>query len=148
VIEPGEECDGQAGCTADCKLLRSVCCDVGGGCLGGAVSDDFGAYFNFFKPCYLVGGQGSYGVCEGTEPCPPPFPPEFGCRVGSCADAPIEPLPLCCQRAAGGCRAIVATSAGEVGGFGCGTFPPPEQGDVDRLMIGTCGADGRCVPAS
>ena len=149
VIEPGEECDGQAGCTADCKLLRSVCCDVSGGCLGGAVSDDFSAYFNFFKPCYLlVGGQGSYGVCEGTEACPPPFPPDIGCRVGSCGDAPIEPLPLCCQQAAGGCRAIVASTAGAVGGFGCGTFPPPEQGDIDRLMLGTCGADGRCVPAS
>jgi hypothetical protein len=148
VVEPGEECDGQSLCGSECRLARTACCDFGGACLGATVYDDFSAYFNLFKPCYQVlGGAGSYGTCEGS-PCPPPAPPDIGCHVGSCTDRPIDPLPLCCQQAAGGCRDMVATTAGAIGGFGCSSFPPPDRGDVDRLMIGTCGGDGRCVPAS
>lgn len=33
-------------------------------------------------------------------------------------------------------------------GFGCSAFPPPSDGDALHLMLGTCGANGRCVPAS
>jgi hypothetical protein len=149
VIEPGEECDGQAGCTAGCALARAVCCDMGGSCLGGSADSDFSAYFNFFKQCYLlVGGTGSYGTCEGTEPCPPPAPPGIGCFVGACGDRPIDPTPLCCQDVDGTCRDTIATTAGAIGGFGCSDFPPPAQGDVKRLMLGSCAANGRCMPAS
>jgi hypothetical protein len=148
VVELGEECDGQPGCGTDCNLVRSLCCDLGGLCIGGAASTDFDAYFNFFKQCYLIGGgSGSYGVCEGTEPCAEPLD-SLGCRVGSCGDAPIDPLPLCCQEIDGTCRGTVATTASAVGGFACSAFPPLDDGDVPRMMIGSCGADGRCVPGS
>ena len=146
VVELGEECDGQPGCSAECRLVRSLCCEIGGGCLSGSATDAFGEY-QFFKPCYLLaGGTGSYGVCEGPDECPPPFPPGIGCHAGPCGDRPIDPLPLCCQGIDDTCQGIVATSEAAVGSFGCEAFPPPDQGDVPRLMIGTCGADGRCVP--
>jgi hypothetical protein len=145
VIEPGEECDGQPGCGTDCLVPRSLCCNLGGACLGGAATNGFDAY-NFGKACFIVGGTGSFGVCEGTEPCPPPAPP-FGCVIGACGDHPIDPLPLCCQHVDGTCDATVATSAAAVGAFGCLPFPPPPTGDIDRLVVGSCGGNGRCVPA-
>lgn len=147
VIEQGEECDGQSYCSTECRLLRSGCCDLGGACLGGSGDSDLSLYFNVFKGCHILGGSGSYGVCEG-EPCPPPAPPDIGCQVGSCTDAPIDPLPLCCQEPDGSCRDTVATTAAAVGGFGCGVLSPPEQGDIPRLMVGSCDPAGRCVPPS
>jgi hypothetical protein len=148
VVEPGEECDGQPGCATDCNLLRSLCCDLGGACVSGAATTDFAAYFNFFKGCgQVLGGSGSYGVCEGTEPCAEPLG-SLGCRIGSCSDRPIDPLPLCCDEIDGTCRDTIATTAGAIGGFGCSTFPPPDDGDVPRLKVGTCGPAGRCVPPS
>jgi hypothetical protein len=153
VIEPGEECDGEAVCGPDCTFARTACCEFGGGpigpaCFGSTVFNDFDAYFNIFKPCVqILAGSGAFGVCEG-DPCPEPAPPELNCRLGSCTDQPIEPLPLCCQQAAGGCRETVATTAGGISTFGCSSFPPPDQGNVDRVMIGSCGKDGVCVPAN
>lgn len=147
-IEPGEECDSQPGCTAQCALGRAACCDLGGnGCFGGSEPTDFLAYWNVFKGCYILGGAGSYGTCEG-DPCPPPAPPEIGCRTGSCTDGPIDPMPLCCDEPDGSCRDTTAITAGALGSFGCGLFPPPDQGSVPRLMLGSCGGNGRCVPAS
>ena len=147
VIEPGEECDGQPACGAGCTLAREACCDFGGACFSQQVSTGFDAYWNVFKLCaLLLGGSGSYGSCEG-DPCPPPAPPELGCRVASCEDRPIDPLPLCCNAPDGTCSDIVATTGAAIAGF-CSYFLPPDQGDVPHLMLGTCGDDGRCVPAS
>jgi len=153
VIEAGEECDGQDGCGPDCTLPRAVCCEFSGdpyferGCFGRTEYDDLSAYVNVFKPCVqIIGGSTRFGVCAGA-PCPYPAPPELGCRLGGCSDQPIDPLPLCCQQARGGCRDTIATTAAAVGSFGCSVFPPPDQGDVDRMMLGSCGGDGRCVPA-
>ncbi len=111
--------------------------------------DVFGEYF-FWKSCRVVlSGDTSNGVCTGAEPCAPgTFPPGYECRIGSCGDQPIDPVPLCCQRANGSCDATIATTAGAVGAISCGSISPPEEGDVDRLMVGTCGGDGRCVPAN
>jgi hypothetical protein len=147
VIEPGEECDGQTACGAGCRLAREACCDFGDACFSQPVANGFDAYWNVFKPCIQVlGGTGSSGSCEGA-PCPPPAPPELGCRIGSCVDRPIDPLPLCCNAPDGTCADLVATSGSAILGF-CSYFLPPEQGDVPHLMLGTCGNDGRCVPLS
>ena len=147
VIEPGEECDGQASCSERCRLFRSACCEYGIGCFGGGGDDDFSAYWNVFKDCYILGGTSSFGTCEGTEPCPAPYPPGL-CVVGSCEDGPIDPMPLCCDEIDGTCRDTVATKASDLGSFGCSSFPPPSDGDVPHLILGTCGPAGRCVPAS
>jgi hypothetical protein len=151
VVELGEECDGQTGCSDDCRLARATCCEFAGppgtetACMGNTAYDEFEVYFYTVKPCFqILSGQFAYGTCEGP-PCPG-APPGFDCHLGACGDRAIDPLPLCCQEVAGGCRDAVVTTAAGVGGFGCGAFPPPEEGDVDRLMIGTCGGDGRCVP--
>ena len=146
VIEPGEECDGQPACNGDCALTRSMCCQLGDLCFDGTATDIFSEY-QFAKGCgYILSGRTTYGICEGAEPCPPPIVPGIGCRVGSCGDEPIDPLSLCCQHPDGTCTGTTATTAGAVSGCGWATFPPPAQGDVDRLMLGTCGGDGRCVP--
>jgi hypothetical protein len=146
VIERGEECDGQAGCSERCRLLRGGCCAFGGGCSGGGADDDFEFYWNVAKPCALLGGAMSAGACEPADPCPGPGP-LGGCLVGQCVDRPIDPLPLCCQEPNGTCRDTIATMTSSLAEFGCSTFPPPDQGDVPRLMLGTCGASGLCVPA-
>jgi hypothetical protein len=146
VVELGEECDGQPQCDPSCKLVRTQCCQLGEWCFDGVATDIVGEYF-FAKGCgYTLGGTTSSGVCEGADACPDPVPPELGCRLGSCTDEPIDPLPLCCQHADGTCTGSIATTTGSVGGCGWGTFPPPQQGDFERLIVGTCGADGRCVP--
>jgi hypothetical protein len=147
VIEPGEECDGQAGCDG-CRLARSACCEFGNYCIGGSASSGFDAYWYVFKPCYILGGNGSYGVCEGPAECPPGFPPGVGCKHAACSDRPIDPMPLCCDEIDGTCRDTIATTASAVGSFGCSGFPPPSEGDVPHLMIGSCGANGRCVATS
>lgn len=127
VIEPGEECDGQASCSTRCRLFRSACCEYGVGCFGGGGDDDFSVYWNVLKGCYILGGTTSAGTCEGTEPCPAPYPPGL-CTVGSCEDGPIDPLPLCCNEIDGTCRDTVATKSSDLGGFGCSSFPPPRTG--------------------
>lgn len=154
VVDPDEECDGQSACGPDCRLARVACCDFtfpGGGaaCFGRTEYQDGDVYTSVGKPCVTtLFGTSSSGICGDGPPCPDPAPPELGCRLASCTDQPIDPLPLCCEQAAGGCRDTVATTAGAIGDFGCSTFPPPEEGEVDRLLVGTCGDDGRCVPAS
>ena len=104
--------------------------------------------YNFAKECFIVGGHGSYRACVGTDPCPPPAPPGIGCTIGSCQDEPITPIALCCQEPDGTCRGGTVASLEELGLFGCKTFPPPDRGDIEHLVIGTCGGDGRCVPAT
>lgn len=144
VIEPGEECDGQPGCDR-CFLRREMCCQIGEACLGSSV----GSAGSFSATCTLVlSGAPSSGVCEGAGPCLPSPNGVYSCEIGTCGDPPIDPLPLCCQHANGSCTATIATTAGAAGSFGCDGLFPPYEGGIDRLVVGTCGADGRCVPAN
>lgn len=143
IVELGEECDGQAVCDGSCRLARSLCCQLGEYCFADKAHDVFDVYF-FSKGCsYTLRGTTSYGICEGTQPCPD-APPGLDCKLGTCGDAPIDPVPLCCQQVDGTCSEQVATTTSDVSG--CSTFPPPDHGDVARLIVGTCGGDGRCVP--
>jgi hypothetical protein len=145
VIEPGEECDGQPGCSATCQLERSVCCAVGDACIDAIALDGFSEY-DLGKSCFLGGGTGAFGVCTGSDPCPPPAPPT--CRIGSCGDEPISPLTLCCQHPNGTCTGGTVTTAAAVGAFGCtpAPFDFPPQGDIDHLLVGTCEPSGHCTP--
>jgi hypothetical protein len=148
VIEPGEECDGQDACdAASCKLMRQVCCEFDDGtCSGATVLDGFEDY-QFWKGCsYLLYANYSVGACEGELACPDPSLP--GCRIGSCRDRAVDPIEVCCQRPDGTCGDDVVTTARELASFGCTPFPWPEEGDIDRMMLGKCGTDGRCVPQS
>lgn len=145
VVELGEECDGQPHCNASCRLIRTQCCQIGGWCFDGTATHIVDEYF-FSKDCgYLLGGVPSYGECVGAEPCPD-VPPTLGCKIGSCTATPIEPLPLCCQHVDGTCTGTIATTTSALGGCGWGTFPPPGDGPLETLIVGTCGADGRCIP--
>jgi hypothetical protein len=145
VVERGEECDGQPGCGADCVLERSICCDLDAGCFATRTTDLSERYF-FPKNCVVtLQGDASFGICEQPVECPAGLPDNYSCGTGSCGDRPIEPLPLCCQQAAGGCRDTVATTVAAIGNFGCATFPPPQTGPIDRLSVGHCGTEGQCV---
>ncbi len=146
VIEPGEQCDGQAVCGADCTIPLSKCCSMGGACFGGASDHGGLGDYQLGKSCYLVGGVSSYTQCVPSGgPCPIP---EISCVAGSCEDVPIDPIEVCCQHPGGTCTGATASTNQELGSLGCGWFPPPQTGEINRLMLGTCGADGRCVPAS
>jgi len=147
VIEGGEECDGDVACDAACRLtLQKGCCDLDDHCVG--ASDPLGLYGLATQCSRFLGGTFSYSACEGAEACQFAPDPGLTCRIGSCTDGPIDPLPLCCQNASGGCRDTIATTAGAIGTFACpAIFQDPGAVNVDRLMLGTCGASGRCVPA-
>src|SRR5690606_29840235 len=98
-----------------------------------------GQCFYGSKLCLLIAGSGYSGHCEGEAPC---FEgDELDCRVpGSCVDEPIDPLPLCCQIASGGCYDTVATTAGAIGACDCGGLELPEQG--------VCVATAAAAPAA
>ena len=158
VIEPGtpaephEQCDGQAICgAADCLVHAGASCELGGGyCFGGDEALGFETYWNVGKPCYIIGGQGRPGVCTpNPDPtsCPPPppgitLPPFIVC--GTIVDRPLPATTLCCQHEAGGCFDQSVSSDSQAQGFACSLVPF----GTDLLVIGTCGGDGRCVPAS
>jgi len=147
VIEPGEECDGQPGCSFDCKIQREICCEFSGvACVSGAATTGLDEYEDG-KTCFLAGGTGSYGVCNGTAPCPEPL--SDACKLGRCSDVAITPSELCCQHPDGTCTGSTVVTAASVGNFGCtpSPFDFPQQGDIDHLVLGRCGDDGRCLPA-
>lgn len=137
VIERGETCDGQPGCSPSCTLEVSRCCSIPGAC-----TSDVG------RACFILGGTASFTACVDTgDLCeyPVPLPPFVTCP-GACQDFAIAPLTVCCQQADGTCREASVTTNAELGSFGCRP-PPPEVGPVDELILGTCGGDGLCVPA-
>jgi hypothetical protein len=155
VIEPGnattggEQCDGQAICGPDCLVHAGASCDLGGGyCFGGVPALGFDTYWNVGKPCYIIGGRSTPGRCIPGDPtaCTPPppgveLPPFFVC--GTIVDEPLPPTSLCCQQGAT-CTAQVVASDSQAQLFPCNIVPF----GTDVLVVGTCGADGRCLPAS
>lgn len=148
IIEPGEECDGQPNCGAGCKIPTTLCCQYGEYCFEGG-SDHGGVddYF-FWKGCsyFLGSGVVSDGACHVTGPGPSPGPTFLA--AGTCEGVSMQPVQLCCQEA-GWCRETTAASFDELAGFGCSNWIlPPEIGPLRWPMMGSCGGDGRCIPAS
>jgi hypothetical protein len=60
---------------------------------------------------------------------------------GTCSEQTIAPTPLCCQKGST-CTGTVATDSTALAAFDCSHSPF----GPDRLVFGTCGDDGRCVP--
>jgi len=93
VLDPGEDCDGQAFCRPrDCVIDLPRCCTFG--FAGGAVC---AATAPALELCGDFGGVLGIGFCSDIA-CPgDPFP---GCRIGACTDLPIAPTEVCCQQGA------------------------------------------------
>lgn len=137
VREHGEECDGGALCTADCRQSLQSCCQSANVCSEGPV----------FSLIYYL-----YGWCQGIFPDAQPVPGQVCGADGQCADLPIEPVHLCCQLATS-CNDDVlgahnpASSTSELyyflyycnGGAGLGTGP-------SMVVNASCGSGGTCVP--
>jgi hypothetical protein len=120
-LDYGEICEGVSEfcAAASCQLVGGACCVTAAGC------------FQFGGPienCFFGGGLD--------------VQPGFCTTSGCVADVPLSATPLCCQRAGAACTDAVATSATELGAMvgACNTS--------GLAVVGTCGADGRCVAAS
>ena len=133
VVEAGEQCDGQAFCTAECRFAApTVCCGPTGFCLGG----DFPTLADI---CYLQGVPYTLGaVCE---PAAPACAPTAGCE-GSCRPAAtFAPTSICCELASG-CTAQTIGDTVELWQF---SFQGCLQAG-GTAALGTCAASGNCLP--
>ena len=119
-LDYGESCEGDSDFCGSCHIIGGECCVTTTGC------------FQFSGPiefCYLDGGIDIQpGLCT-----------PFGCV----ADIPISATPFCCQQQGETCTGAVAGSALELGGLVATC-----NGSGYIAVVGTCGADGRCVAAS
>jgi hypothetical protein len=132
IRESGEQCDGGVGCTSDCRQGLFSCCQGAGQCIAAPV---FSLQFYLFQYCgsFLGGSQPWAG-----QMCQPD---------GTCADAAIEPVPVCCQLDPTTCQQGSGVSSiaglwyaqyGCLGGSGIG-------GGRYIVINGTCGDDGVCT---
>jgi hypothetical protein len=128
IREPGEECDGGALCTAECRQGMASCCQGAGQCIAAPA---------FSLQYYLMQYCSGYGTPVAGQVC----------RVdGSCADEGIDPVPVCCQEETT-CYQQSASSVAQLwydqyyclAGSGIG-------GPRHIVINGTCGGDGSCVP--
>ena len=133
VRESGEQCDGGVGCTTDCHQGLFSCCQGAGQCIAAPV---FSLQFYLFQYCgsFLGGSQPWAG-----QMCRPD---------GTCADAGIDPVPVCCQLDSTTCQQL-----GDVGSITSLWFAQYNclqgtgiGGGRHIVINGTCGGDGVCVP--
>lgn len=131
-IDAGEVCDGEDFCTTECRIA-----DLGG-CWDSELTG--------LQLCSAQEPSGSlpkmftYGArCEGVR-----CPMVADCFVGRCMAVPLERVSICCQRADGGCEATVVEDT-----IGLGQLTGPNGCELTGrglVVVGTCGADGSCVP--
>jgi hypothetical protein len=131
IREGSEQCDGGPGCSADCRLGIFSCCQGENQCIAAP------AYSLQF---YL------YQHCAAFLPPPSPYAGYMCGDDGTCTDAPIDPIPICCQRE-GECY-------DEMGSMVSGTWWAQYNclagsgigGGRYIIINATCGANGTCVP--
>jgi hypothetical protein len=107
-------------------------------CATGTPSLGLQAHFAW-KSCWEFDGITTWGAaCVPADPtsCPPGTPEV----CGSCAPVPVQSMTLCCE---GSPSCISETCMTGDGIFSFGESCLVEQGHV---VLGTCGADGHCVP--
>jgi hypothetical protein len=118
-LDYGEICEGASEFCASCQIVGGACCVTAGGC------------FQFGGPienCFFGGGLD--------------IQPGFCTASGCVADIPLSATPVCCQQVGATCSDAVATSATELRA----TVAACHASGL--AVVGTCGSDGRCVPAS
>src|SRR5262245_50141963 len=120
-LDYGEICEVASDfCGASCQPVGGACCVAAGGCFqfGGPIEN-----------CFLAGG---FDILPG-----------FCTAAGCVGDISISTTSLCCQQTGAACTDAVASTASQLSGLAatCGS-----TGSL--AVVGTCGTDGRCVPAS
>lgn len=130
IVEPGEDCDGGALCSPQCRQGTTSCCQGSGTCIS---APSFSLQYYLLQYCMAVG--------SGSQPVPGAV-----CHAdGTCGDEPIAPVPVCCQQAST-CFQQSASSVVQLwydqyycnSGAGLGNGPY-------IIANATCGADGVCV---
>lgn len=135
VIEPGEQCDGEAFCSTACGIaISSVCCAQAGSCIGG----DFPV---LAETCdaqgipYVLGAvcTPADAACEPGIPCP-----------GACTPEATFPATHVCCALGSGCAEAVADDTVQLWQF----FVPTCLQSAGTVAVGRCNPAGACVPGS
>jgi hypothetical protein len=145
VIEPPrEQCDGHPICSADCLVHADLTCGFGRGyCLTAFPALGFETLQDT-KACFFGGGQLEVGRCVPVDPSNCPSPAPDGVFCGTSVDEALPSTSLCCQHDDGTCADGTVASDSQVASFPCDFL----LGTDLFLIVGTCGGDGHCVPAS
>jgi hypothetical protein len=125
--DPGEQCDGGPACTSGCVQEIPSCCSATNQCVDAPL---FSLNFSLMQYCASV-LPGSFGIGGGI--CAPD---------GSCASAPIDSVPMCCQLV-GSCNGGTATSTAGLWSFQ--NVCRGAQGGT-HVIDAVCGPGGVCVP--
>jgi hypothetical protein len=155
IIEGAEWCDGDEFCESNCTIRRFACCEFatpsGGTC--SATVPAFTLFVYQSSVCGRYGGTFWLGrVAPTSERCSEPlgggYP--YAEQTGPCVPAPelSQPASVCCQGQETPSICTDITTASQEGitlfVWSClYRWYPYEQ----PVVAGTCGADGRCVPA-
>jgi hypothetical protein len=119
-LDYGEMCEGEPDfCTAACFPKTGECCVTLDGCF---------QFNGFIEECFFNGGiDVQQGICTSS---------------GCLESVSISATRVCCQETGGGCSDDVAGTASELVGLASNCF-------LNGIpVVGTCGADGRCVASS
>jgi len=126
VRDPGEQCDGGPACTPDCLQEIPSCCSATNQCLDAPL---------FSLQFYLM------QYCASVLPGSSPMPGGICAPDGSCAQAPIDPVPVCCQLA-GSCYDQMENSTSGLWFFQ--NVCRGAQGG-SHVINAVCGSGGACV---
>jgi hypothetical protein len=130
IRESGEQCDGGVGCTATCLQGLFSCCQGANQCHAAPV---FSLQFHLLQYCNSVefGSQPWAG-----QMCRPD---------GTCGDAGIDPVPVCCQQETS-CYDGTTSSISGLWSFQYNCLQGTGIGGPRHIVInGSCGDDGLCV---
>jgi hypothetical protein len=141
IVDDGELCDGEAFCV-ECRFAGtagSACCqfflpDASTGCVDVGLA---GA-----QPCVQNAPGGNFipgSACSG-DPCDDSG---SGCIRGQCEIETFAPVSLCCQHTADRCSASIVDNSANLSSF---LFFTCNDTGEETAVVGTCGADGSCVP--
>jgi hypothetical protein len=130
IRESGEHCDGGVGCTANCLQALFSCCQGANQCYAAPI---FSLQFYLLQYCSVqeFGSQPWAG-----QMCRPD---------GTCGDAAIDPVPVCCQQETS-CYDGTASSIVQLWFANYNCLNGTGLGGPRHIVInGTCGGDGLCV---
>ena len=132
IRESGEQCDGGVGCSPDCHQAMFSCCEGASQCYAAPI---FSLQFYLSQYCSVVefGSQAWAGLM-----CQPD---------GTCVNAAIDPVPICCQLDPTTCQQMGdATTISSVWFAQYNCLQGTGIGGGRHIVInGSCGGDGVCA---
>lgn len=140
IIDDGEFCDGEPFCVNCGVPGLSGCCDFSSPVDGERICIDIGLAGAQACIQNTPGGNFSIGSTCAGDPCDDVV---VGCHRSVCETETIAPVSLCCQRTAERCTASIVTNISNLASF---VALDCNNTGEETAVVGTCGADGRCVP--